>query len=113
MKAYKLTKQMMMDPQALLAKVGACFDYKAFPELVYMNDKDYKQLTKNLRAQYKKDKPYLGARQIDFGVAMTLMNLGPVSMKHGVEPGYVLVDEASLKLKIEEAKLNMVRNTRY
>ena len=112
-KAYRLTKQMMLDPETLLKKVGASFDYHAFPECVYMNDKDYKQLAKNLRVQYKKDKPYLRARHIAFGVNMTLMNLGPVCMKHGVEPGYILVDEVSLKLKIEEAKLSMVRNSRY
>lgn len=104
---------MMLDPEVLLKKVGASFDYHAFPECVYMNEKDYKQLYKNLKAQFKKDKPYLYTRHIDFAVSMTMMNLGPVSLKRGVEQGYVLVDESVLKAKIEEAKLSMVRGSRY
>jgi hypothetical protein len=93
LKAFKLTKRMLQDPAVLLTKVGAVKGQNAFPSAVFMNDKDYKTLTSNLKKQLKKEKPYLDKRRIETAVGMMLLNLGPVNLKNGVQQGFVLVDE--------------------
>lgn len=103
MKSVKITKTMLKDPALLLEKVGAVDGNQAYPSHVYMNDKDYRKLEQNLRKALRKEYPYLLKRKIDFSVGMTLLNIGPVNLKKGVQEGYLLVDERSIKKEIEKA----------
>ncbi len=100
MKTVKITKSMLKDPETLLRKVGAVHDNQAFPGQVYMNQKDYQELRKNLTKAFKKEYPLLLKRKIESSVEMTLLNLGPVNLKRGIEKGYLLVDEDAIEAQI-------------
>jgi hypothetical protein len=105
MKTVKITKNMLRDPEALLRKVGAVYEDHAFPSCVYMNESDYSELRKNLTKAFKKEYPHMIERKIQASVEMMLLNLGPVTLKKGIEKGYLLVDDKTIKKKIESLKI--------
>lgn len=104
MKSVKITKTMLKDPETLLKRAGAVFGNQAFPSQVYMNDKDYSKLKKNLEKAFKKKYPFLVKRKIESSVGMALLNLGPVNLKKGIQEGYILVDDKTIESEIEKAK---------
>lgn len=97
MKSVKITKKMLNDPAYLLEKCGAVNGGYAYPSRVYMNDSDYQILAKNLKKQYKKEKPYLSKKHIDLSAGVTLLNLGPVNLKKGIQKGFLLVDDHGIQ----------------
>ena len=103
MKSVKITKQMLKNPEVLLKKAGAVHGNQAFPSQVFMNDKDYKKLEKNLKQAFRKQYPFLVQRKIDSSVGMMLLNLGPVNLKNGIQEGYLLVDEHAIEAEIGKA----------
>lgn len=102
MKTVKITKKMLQDPAYLLEKCGAVSGRNAYPGRVYMSDVDYQILTKNLKKQLKKEKPYLIPRRIDMSVGMILLNLGPVNLKKGIQKGFLLVDDHGIQKDMNE-----------
>jgi hypothetical protein len=102
MKTVKITKNMLKNPEVLLRKAGAVHGNQAFPSQVYMNEKDYSELRKNLTKAFKKEYPHTIERRIQASVEMVLLNLGPVNLKKGIEKGYLLVDERAIKEQIEK-----------
>lgn len=101
MKAFKLTKSMMQDPQTLLEKVGAINSRtkEAYPQYVYIGAKDYKKLNQNVRKAFKNKYSYLKnlkKESLDFDIGLHMLNLAPVEIDKGIEKGYVIVDTASI-----------------
>ena len=95
MKILKLTKKHLSDPLALLLNIGAKDDKtnQVFPGKVYLNLKDYNVLKKTLTKELKIKLPYLNSRKIKSKVGLTLLNYGPVEVKHGIEQGYAVYIE--------------------
>jgi hypothetical protein len=112
MKAVKITKSMLKSPETLLEKIGAVYEDLAFPSYVYMNEKDHSELEKNLLRVFKKKFPWKDKKQIKGMVETILLNLAPVSLKKGIQKGYVLVDEKAINEEIEKAKNNEFSNSR-
>lgn len=102
MRVIKITRSMLKDAETLLTKVGAINGINAYPYHVYMNKKDYIKLTKNVRAAFKKEYPYLVERKVQSSVAMYMLNLGPNELGLGIKEGYLLVDDKA----IEQEKLS-------
>lgn len=103
MKAFKLTKKMLSEPTILLKTVGAVNyrDNQAFPSQVFMNNKDYDVLVKNVRKLFKKENPLIKLEKLEAPVQYHMLNYGPVSLKNGIEQGYVLVDTQAIQEEVK------------
>ena len=100
-KVVKLNKKdLQKTPEALLRKLKVVDEKakKAFPEHVFLSLKDYDTLKSNLRKRYRKEKPYLRKKNLDFAVGIHLLGFGPNTTIGGViKPGYAIVDMDGVK----------------
>jgi hypothetical protein len=97
MKAVKLTKTMLQDPTVLLEKAGAVRDNQSFPSHVFMAEQDHKILINNLKKRVKRAYPYLDRKRVEGTVALTILNYGPVTLKTGIQSGYLLVNTKEIE----------------
>lgn len=99
MRPVKITQTMLKDVSVLLKKAGAVKGDQAYPSHVFMTEMDFETLRKNLEKTVKKQYPYLDKRRMVTTVGMELLNLGPVTLKKGIQRGYLLVDDLGIRLE--------------
>jgi hypothetical protein len=107
MKAIKLKKSWLRDPETLLRKLGAFKENQGFPDLVYISAQDYKILYKNTQKAYKKLYPNLNNKKIEFSVNMEMLGLGPnQALENAIKPGFVLMEETRVFQKQDSRSEN-------
>lgn len=111
-KFIKITKAMFSSPQRLLVEAGACSNRVGYPHHVYMSVKDYKKLTKNTLEACRREMKGWSKDRIATAAYMEMLQYAPVTVKRGIEEGYIMVDEVSLKQEIAKDELN-TRRPRY
>ena len=100
MKTFKIRKSEYNNMEALLKRVGATNDEmtKAYPHLVYANEKDLKKMNKAVVAEFKKQSPHYTKKHIAFAAGMYMLNLSPSTLKgNPLKDGYLLVDNLGIK----------------
>ncbi len=97
----RITKKMFNSAEDLLAAAGAIKGNRAFPYFVYMNPKDYKKFTSNIKKAFKKKFKFLNKRKIDSSTGMYLLNLGPTEVA-GVKEGFIIVDDRQIEAAISK-----------
>jgi hypothetical protein len=97
MRVVKITKTMMKDPETLLIKIGAVVGRNGYPNHVFMNSKDYEVLKRNVKNNIKKSSRNISKMKVEYYAGLIMLNLGPRSLKNGVQKGYLLVDDAAIE----------------
>lgn len=91
MRIIKLTKRNMKSPEDLLIACGAVIGRQSYPWAVFINPKDYKILTKNVKNLFIKEyKTYIFKRSLKISVNMHMLNYGPV-VSDAIQQGKALV----------------------
>ena len=99
MKTMRITKKMFNSAEDLLAAAGAIKGNRAFPYFVYMNPKEYKKFTSNIKKAFKKKYKFLSKHKIDSSTSMYLLNLGPTTVE-GVREGFIIIDNRQIEAAI-------------
>lgn len=94
MKYIKLKKAHYKDLGLLLADCGLVYGMNADPSSLFVNPKDYKEIEKQTKLQFKKEYPHCSTKIIASSVAMHLLNIGP-NTSEAVKQGYGIVKEKS------------------
>lgn len=98
MKYIKLKKVHYKDLGKLLKDCDLVDGMQAYPSNLFVNPKDYKEIEKQTKLQFKKEYPSISKRTLDSSVAMHLLNIGPntseaVKIGYGIVKGYSNDDE--------------------
>lgn len=85
MKIIKLKKTDYTNLEDLLTRVGLVNPQEktAFPNNIFVNENTHKKIRAELRKLYKKEKPFLSKKTIEYSVEMHLLNLGPNVVLNG------------------------------
>jgi len=113
MKQIKVNKRLFQsEPSKLLKAVGAVVGYQAYPSDVYVSKEDYKSMVKATIKMFRKEYPYMkpSSTKLRASIGVHLLNLGPnETLGDAIKPGYVLVDEDSIKeaVKLESQQKDL------
>lgn len=95
MKVYKWKKS-DVDPIKLLQRVNAVVGARSFPSFVFVSPKRMNDMRRFLHKQFKKEKPYLGKKQIIYATELHMLNFSPCEVK-GLPNDIVIVDDIRIK----------------
>lgn len=100
MKQIKITPKLLnMHLEDILIHAGAVYEQQAFPEHVYLSDKDFKSLKGRLRRKFRK---LTNMDSIDYYLGVYILNLGPnTSLGKVIKPGTMLVDDYAIAKHID------------
>lgn len=107
MRTFKLKTKHYRDIVQLLIDAGAAdLSLKVtFPSDVYCSKEDFKRMEKAVGKAFRKEYPGLRSNKLKSSIAMHMLNYSPnETLAEGIRPGYVLVDDTSIKSQIESTE---------
>lgn len=103
MKVIKLRDSDLKDYPELLQRCNAVDGTQAYPQYVYLSDKDLKTLIVNIVKEAKKEAPYLKGPRLQAALGYHKLNLEPnSSFRMAIKPGFALVDDEAISKDIAD-----------
>lgn len=103
MKVIKLRDSDLKDYPELLQRCNAVDGNQAYPQYVYLSDRDLKTLVINIVKSAKKEAPHLQGRPLQAALSYHKLNLEPnSSFRMALKPGFALVDDEAISKDIAD-----------
>ena len=103
MKVIKVRASDLKDYPELLERCGAVNGPQAYPQYVFLSDKDLKTLVVNILKTVKKESPFLQGLRLQAALEYHKLNLEPnSSFRMAIRPGFALVDDEAISKDIAD-----------